>query len=298
MKSGMGRGATGNRPGRSEADGFLEALSHPGPQQIVVAGRLLKPGSRVRLKPRPGGDLLDMTLAGRVAAIEGVEHDDGGAAHVAVVLEDDPGRDMGAARHPAHRFFFAPEEMEPIDESAGPPGTKRLLVAGIGNVYLGDDGFGVAVAQWLAARQLPPEIEVVDFGIRSLDLAYALGQPYEAAILVDTVPHAGCPGRLRVIEPEIGEQESPCFESHRMNPEAVLRLARRLGELRPRIFLIGCEPAGRETDESMSMSLSPPVAAAVERAATMVLELAGSLLARSQPEADNVKCPRTMKQES
>src|SRR6185369_263070 len=88
------------------------------PQEVMVAGRLLRPGSKVRLQPRPGGDILDGALAGRVAEIEGIDEDDTGAVHVAVILDDDPGRDLGATRHPAHRFFFAPSELEPFETDA------------------------------------------------------------------------------------------------------------------------------------------------------------------------------------
>ncbi len=105
----------------------------------------------------------------------------------------------------------------------------------------------------------------MDFGIRGLDLAYALGQPYDAAILVDAVAAGGPPGCLQVIEPDHPEDETSVFDGHRMNPLAVLRLARRLGGLPPQVFLVGCEPRAIAESESMSMGLSAPVAAAVER---------------------------------
>jgi hydrogenase maturation protease len=269
----------------SAADAFLETLSCPGPQEVIVAGRLLRPGRRVRLKPRRVGDTLDSALTGRVAVIEGIEQDEAGIAHVAVVLEDDPGRDLAPARHPAHRFFFAPEEIEPIDEGAGPSMSKRVLVAGIGNVFLGDDGFGPAVAQRLAGMELAREVEVADFGIRGLDLAYALGRPYEAVILVDTVARGGLPGQLQVIEPDLGSEDAGPFDSHRMDPLAVLQLARRLGSLPAQILLVGCEPGEVAARESMAMSLSAPVAAAVEQAAQTVLKLTGALLAERRPAA-------------
>lgn len=263
----------------SEADVFLESLSRSGPQEIAVAGRLLRPGSRVRLRPRPGGDVFDVALAERTAVIEGIEEDDRGTAHVAVILEDDPGRDLAATRHPTRRFLFAAEEIEPVDESAGPSASGRVLIAGIGNIFFGDDGFGAAVAQRLAGMELPPGIEVADFGIRGLDLAYALGQPYDAAILVDAMTRGRLPGHLEVIEPDTDTDDAVSFDSHRMDPLAVLKLARRLGGLPPRILLVGCEPLAVGDDESMSISLSAPVAAAVEKAAEIVLDLAGLLLA-------------------
>ncbi len=239
----------------------------------------LRPGRRVRLKPGHSADVLDQTLAQRAAVIDSVEQDDRGAIHVVVVLEDDPGRDLAAARHPAHRFFFAPEEIEPLDENTGEASPRRVLVAGIGNVFGGDDGFGVAVAQHLTARALPPGIEVADFGIRGLDLAYALAQPYDAAILIDALARGGCPGCLEVIEPDIDGAGAAPFDSHRMDPLTVLRLARRLGGLPAQILLVACAPLEIGADESMSMKLSAPVAAAVEPAAEKVLNLASLLLA-------------------
>jgi hydrogenase maturation protease len=261
-----------------EADDFLEVLSTPGPQEVMASGHLLRPGNRVRLKPHQGGDVIDMALAGRLAVIEGIEQDDTGTTHVAVILEDDPAADLAAARHPAHRFFFAPDEIAPAGAGFKPVPTMRILVAGIGNVFLGDDGFGPAVAQYLTKRELPREINVVDFGIRGMDLAYALSQPCDVAILVDTVARGGPVGSLYVIEPDMDGCEETSFDSHRMEPTAVLRLARRLGRLPPRVLLVGCEPTEAMASESMSMKLSDPVAAAVEEAARIVLKLASQLL--------------------
>jgi hydrogenase maturation protease len=255
----------------------------------------LRRGRRVRLKPRPNGDVLDRTLVGRTAVIESIEQDDQGRTHVVVVLEDDPGRDLATTRHPAHRFFFAPDEMELLEESTGASASKRVLVAGIGNVFLGDDGFGAVVAQRLAERELPPGVEVADFGIRGLDLAYALGQPYDAVILIDTIARGGCPGRIEVIQPDIDGAESAPFDSHRMDPSAVLRLARRLGGLPAQILLVGCAPLGTGADASAFMNLSAPVAAAVEPAVERVLELAGRLRAGRHGANDDSKAEEEIK---
>jgi hydrogenase maturation protease len=269
----------------SEADRFLQTLARPGAQEIMVAGHLLRRGSRVRLKPRPGGDTLDGALRGHIGVVEGIEEDDGQARHIAIILEDDPGLDLAAARHPSRRFFFAPDEVEPLDETEGAPSSKRALVAGIGNVFLGDDGFGVAVVRQLAERTVLRGVEVVDFGIRGMDLVFALGQPYDAAILVDAVPRGDLPGRLCVMVPDMDGDESPPMDGHRMDPLTVLRTARRLGGLPPQIFIVGCEPAIAEGD-ALSMSLSESVAAAVEPAVQIVLKLAGSLLAGLETEQE------------
>ena len=269
-----------------DPDFFLEELARLGPQEVEVSGQLLRPGSRVRLKPRPGGDLLDSVLAGRVAVIEAIDEDDGGAAHVAVIVEDDPGRGLSGSRHPAHRFFFAPCELEPLSESGATEAQRRVLIAGIGNIFLGDDGFGVAVAQLLSGRQLTAGVDIVDFGIRGMDLAYALGQAYHAAILVDVIPGAGVPGTLVVMEAERDEEAAPPLDGHRMDPVAVLRLARRLGPVPEMVLLVGCTPEeiSAEWNPETALCLSTPVAAAVSRAADLVAGLADQLLAGSAPE--------------
>jgi hypothetical protein len=88
-------------------------------ESVNVAGVELKAGDRVRLRPRAGGDIFDLALAGQVAVIEAIEQDYEGKIHLAVVLEDDPGRDMGMLRQPGHRFFFSPEEAEPLTGGGG-----------------------------------------------------------------------------------------------------------------------------------------------------------------------------------
>jgi hypothetical protein len=168
-------------------------------ESICVDGVELKKGDRVRLHPRKGGDVLDIALAGQAAIIESIEQDYEGRLHVAVVVENDPGLDLGVLRQPGHRFFFTPEEVEPLP--------LRILVAGIGNIFLGDDGFGVEVIQRLSSHPFPKSVQVCDFGIRSYDLAFALLDGYDVTILVDAAPRGAAPGTLYVIEPDIGEAE-------------------------------------------------------------------------------------------
>ena len=135
------------------------------------------PATRVRLRPRPGGDVFDLALSGKTAIIESIEQDYEGNPHLAVVLDDDPGRDLGMLRQPGHRFFFGPAEVEPADGSRRR--ALKILIAGIGNIFLGDDAFGVEVASCLLQADLPAEVRVVDFGIRGFDLAYALLDDYD-----------------------------------------------------------------------------------------------------------------------
>ena len=133
---------------------------------LIIGGVELKSGDRIRLRPRPGGDIFDLALTGQIAIVESIEQDYEGKSHIAVVLESDPGRDLGLLRQPGHRFFFSPEEVEPLDKAT------KILVAGIGNIFLGDDAFGVEVVRRLS--NLPEGVTAKDFGIRSYDLAYAL----------------------------------------------------------------------------------------------------------------------------
>jgi hydrogenase maturation protease len=257
--------------------GYWEELERPGPDVVAVAGAELRAGSRVRLRPEPGGDVFDVVLAGRTAVIEAIEQDLEGRVTLAVVVEDDPGRDLGFARQPGHRFFFSASEVEALPEtsSAGP----RILLAGIGNVFLGDDGFGVALADRLARHELPVGVEVRDFGIRGMDLAFAMQDSYDAVILLDATPRGEPPGTLYVIEvaDEGDAQATP--NAHGMDPVAVLGLVRAFGSVPPRTFVVGCEPETRMSsdDEALVVQLSEPVRAALDPAIHLVNSLLGDI---------------------
>ena len=243
---------------------FWAEMERPGPDSVVIDGVEIRRGSRVRLRPRPGGDIMDHALAGRTAVVEGIDQDDAGAFHVTVTVEDDPGRDLGMARHPGHRFYFRTDEVEPLSAA-------RVLVAGIGNIFLGDDGFGSAVAQRLAARALPAGVTVRDFGIRGMDLAYELAD-YDVAILLDATPRGHEPGTLYVIDAATDADGTAAVDTHAMHPVRVLALARALGPLPRRVLVVGCEPASvpdLASDEIVG-ELSVVVAAAVESAVAQV----------------------------
>jgi hydrogenase maturation protease len=274
----------------SDRPSYWEELERPGPDSIHLDGAELRRGSRVRLRPRPGGDVFDIALAGMTAVVEGIDEDVDGNLQLAVVVEADPGRDLGESRQPGHRFFFAPAEVEPLPaaEPAASAGV-RILVAGIGNVFLGDDGFGVALADRLARRELPAGVEVVDFGIRGMDLAYALLDGYEAALLLDATPRGEAPGSLYVIEPE-PHQGGAAVDAHGMDPVKVLALARSLGDgPLPRILVVGCEPLTRMSgeEEDLVAELSEPVRAALDDAVRLVESLLRDLTAREQEVAEN-----------
>jgi hydrogenase maturation protease len=153
---------------------------------------------------------------------------------------------------------------------------KRILVAGIGNIFLGDDGFGVEVVRRLAGRELPEGVEVVDFGIRGLDLAYALQEEYELVVFVDATPRGQEPGTVYLIEPEIEEDGEVSLDTHGMDPVKVIKLSRALGARPTRTLVVGCEPqvvvSGEDYDD-MLMELSEPVRAAVGEAVRLVESL-------------------------
>ena len=149
---------------------------------------------------------------------------------------------------------------------------KQILVAGIGNAWLRDDGFGGAVAERLQARALPPGVTVADFGIGGLDLAYEVMRGYDALVLLDVSHQGGEPGTLYVMEPDeddvaAGIEDGELLDPHGMDPQTVLRFVRAVGGWPGRVVVIACEPA--EVEE-MGIGLSDEVAAAVERAVALV----------------------------
>ena len=260
---------------------------------VEISGVEVRTGSRVRLRPRNGGDVMDIALTGQIATIECLEQDYEGKSHVCVVLDEDPGRDMGLLRQPGHRFFFDAEEIEPLspDETLTNSATQKptILIAGIGNIVLGDEGFGVEVVRRLADLQLPTNVRVADFGIRGFDLAYALQDGYETTILVDACPHGDAAGTLYVIEPDLealDDSEAPqaVIEAHAMNPMSVLRMARAMNIEVKNVLLVGCEPETLGGEEGQ-MGLSAPVEAAVEDAARLVQSLIDKLLDKSAPNS-------------
>jgi hydrogenase maturation protease len=156
----------------------------------------------------------------------------------------------------------------------------RILVAGIGNIFLGDDAFGCEVAQRLGKRDRPAEVRVVDFGIRGFDLVYALLDGYDVTIFVDATPRGGAPGTLYSIEPDLGEfddLDAQAIDAHGMNPMKVLAMVKSMGGTFNRILLVGCEPTEVDTEEGQ-MGLSEPVEAAVDEAVCMVESLVTEIL--------------------
>lgn len=256
---------------------------------VEIGGVIVRPGDPVRLNPKEGGDILDIALRGQIATIESIEEDYENGQHICVVLDDDPGRDLGMMRQPGHRFFFTPAEIEPIPRASvdGAAIARRstaakptILIAGIGNIFLGDDGFGVEAVRRLAARPQPDAVRVVDFGIRGFDLAYALQDGYETTILVDAYPHGKNPGTVTVIEPDLNELDSApgdFVQPHAMNPMNVLRMARAMSGSTKRILLVGCEPQNLGGEEG-HMGLTDVVEAALDDAVNKIEVLVNQIL--------------------
>ncbi len=163
----------------------------------------------------------------------------------------------------------------------------RVLVGGIGNIFLGDDAFGSEVARRLLALPWPEGVRVVDFGIRGFDLTFALLEDYDAVILVDAVPRGGLPGTLYTMEPDLSELDradsAASIETHAMDPVRVLAVARSMGASLQRVFLVGCEPSPETIDPEGegSMELSEPVRGALEEAVHVIKELVEDLVGQT-----------------
>jgi hydrogenase maturation protease len=168
----------------------------------------------------------------------------------------------------------------------------RILVACVGNIFFGDDGFGIEVARRLMQRQsnqynnqYAAQVHVIDFGIRGMDLAYTLLEPYDILVIVDAVPRGNAPGTLYVLEPDLAKLDtampatSTTPDAHSMDPVKVLAFARLLGATPPRTLVLGCEPVPfNPEDAEMHMGLSVPVSNAIDSALQMLDALIANLL--------------------
>jgi hydrogenase maturation protease len=162
---------------------------------------------------------------------------------------------------------------------SGPAPEKQILVAGIGNAWMRDDGFGGEVARRLDAETLPDGVTVMDAGSGGLDLAYEVMRGYDALVLVDVSRQGGEPGTLYVMEVteadvEVGIEDGAVLDPHGMDPQTVLRFVRATGGWPGKVIMIACEPA--EVEE-MGLGLTAPVAGAVDRAVGLVRETVGEL---------------------
>ena len=164
---------------------------------------------------------------------------------------------------------------------------KRILVAGIGNIFFGDDAFGCEVASQLRRKPLREGVRVIDFGIRSYDLAYAIMDGYDATILVDATPQGSVPGTIYLIEPDLkklDELPDEAVNAHSMNPVRVLQLVRSLGGNAGWLRVVGCEPAILDSEEG-AMGLSEKVQAAVAPAVEIIESLIREILSAARNRA-------------
>lgn len=149
----------------------------------------------------------------------------------------------------------------------------KILVACIGNIFAGDDAFGVEAARALAAAGVPDNVTLIDYGIRAFDLAFALTSSWRAVVLVDAVARDGAPGDLYLLRVDTAGAAGGASDPHAMNPSAVFALARSVGEVRVPVYLVGCEPASLDDELGGSMGLSRAVSAAMPQAVRMLQEL-------------------------
>ncbi len=161
----------------------------------------------------------------------------------------------------------------------------QILVAGIGNAWLRDDGFGSEVAKRLESRELPEGVSVFDFGSGGLDLAYEVMRGYHGLVLVDVSQQGGEPGTLYVMEPDEEEiqggiEDGEVINPHGMDPKTVLRFVKSVGGWPGKVVIVACEPANVE---EMGMGLTNEVSASVDRAVTLVLEQVEELRCTSSP---------------
>ena len=238
---------------------------------VVVDGVELRRSSRVRLRPRAGGDVLDLALAGRDGGgRERSRRTSTGNVQLAVTVVGRPGarpRRPQAARAPLLLRARA-------RSSRSATSATRVLVAGIGNVFLGDDGFGVALADRLARRELPAGVEVVDYGIRGMDLAYALVDGWDAVVLLDARRAAARPARCTSSSPSSTTARSRSTPTG-WTPSRCSRSPARSGGALPRTLVVGCEPLTRMSgdEDDVVAELTEPVRAALDEAVLLVEEL-------------------------
>jgi hydrogenase maturation protease len=143
----------------------------------------------------------------------------------------------------------------------------------MGNIFLGDDGFGCEVAHSLAQMDLPPDVSVIDYGIRGLDLAYALLKPYAAVIFVDVVRRGAAPGTLYLLQPVHADGPSATPDPHSMDPMHLLAMARSLGEITAEVFIVACEPNDFGDEFEGRMGLSQVVASAIPEAVRTIFDV-------------------------
>lgn len=165
------------------------------------------------------------------------------------------------------------------------PVAGRVLIAGVGNIFFADDAFGVETVRRLTEKQLPQNVDVMDFGIRGYDLAYAIMHDYDAVILIDAIQRGKRPGTISVLDlngdietfsRKSSHLETEIVNAHGLDPYQVVQMAKRFGGQMPRVFLVGCEPQTLESDDVFG--LSSIVLASIPRAIVAIESLLSHLL--------------------
>ena len=158
---------------------------------------------------------------------------------------------------------------------------SRILIGGIGNIFEGDDAFGVEVVRHLSIKALPQDVDLIDFGIRGVDLAYALTSGYDMVVLLDAAPCGEAPGTVSVVEPRRGKSEQ-IMVAHNLDPASVMRLISNAENACEKIVLVLCEPQTLGGEDGV-MGLSPPVAAAIGPASAAVERIVQSYVEEKRP---------------
>ena len=271
-------------------------LSDPraGDELAEVGGQRFVRGGKVIIRPAEDADLHARMLDGRTATIERIFTDYDGKTHLGVTIDDDPGQDL-MRETGRYLYFFAQEvEVEPTSSALRdrPRAISRgammykeplrsVLIAGVGNAWLRDDGFGGEVARRLSERKLPDGCSVMDAGTGGLDLAYEVMRGYDGLVLLDVSKQGGEPGTLYVMEPD--EESVPgaiddgdVINPHGMDPQTMLRFVKSVGAWPGKVVVIACEPADVE---EMGWGLTDRVKAAVDRAVDLVFETVAEMQA-------------------
>jgi hydrogenase maturation protease len=249
-----------------------DASFDPFADTMLIGGITVGSGTRVRLNPSRRADAQDLFYAGRLATVKGVFNDVDGDQHVAVALDDDPASDM--LEWQGRFLYFHPDEIEVLRRNG------TVLVAGIGNIFLSDDGFGVEVVKHIDTATLPAGVTVTDFGIRGVHLALELLDGYDALVLVDAMPLGEPPGTVVTFEPDVDSVDPSSVDAHSMSPAVVLGLLAGMGGHVPRVVIVGCQPL--TLDEGIG--LSEPVSAAVAPAAEAVLRVLSDISSNPHKE--------------
>lgn len=220
-----------------------------------------EPGDRVRLRPSQRADLVDLALTGRVASVDRVEEGFDGRTYVVVVLEGDPGRDLGTMSQLGHRFFFGPEELERLETSDEP---ERVLIASLGDTFATDGKFGEEVTRRLRERPLPLGVHVADFGIRVADLVDVVREGYGLVVVVSTRHSELACGSLRVAAlPELADED--------VRPAFLRDAIGKISSLCSRSWLVTCNAASNRCHDDDR--LSPNVAESVDEALRSVASI-------------------------